>query len=840
MKFEQISSRWQNAPVFVLMGYFLLTLLVTWPLAAELGQAIPGNGGDAWVHVWTFDWVKDAIATGQNPFYTERLFYPEGASLVFHNIAWVHILVWLPLQMIFGAAAAYTLVFLLIFAFNGFTTYLLAREYALPNGAAFVAGLVAAFWPYALSQNNHPNLIFVGWVPLILIYLRRTLQNGRKQDALLTAVFLALLGYTRWQLLVIAGALITVFVIYQLITDRELWSRYVMGLLLGIALAAGLLTLPLLTPLLFAQLTRDNPEELFVDENLEQTDLLAYVVPSLYHPLWGETVVSHYQSFESDKYAPYIGYTTLLLALLALIVSWRQARLWLFSALLLMLLALGPELMVNGEAYVALPYRWIQDWFLIKVVRRPDRFNVVLSIPFAMLAAYGVAWLQQQPFFARFSAKSISGQAALLCGLTIFILLETAVAFPTLAWEIPSWYEQRANDAEEYAILGIPAHPRSRFDKRYMFYQLAHNKPIVEGHISRPSAEVFQFIDQLPFFRDLRFGTGTEVPDEVSVSQQLRLLANANVRYLVLHKASLSPAALSEWRRWLVLPPEFEDDDVVVYNTDVDLATDMPFRQVLKRDDQGRVEVGLLEQTVRSTSQSNVWQIDVVWGSETGVENTYNVCFNLTTATNIPLNLRCKLLSALHPSTQWEPNEIVRASYQFEAHPGSIRDDYDMVMDLWQPGVGLVTDGKTAVASLHVEPDLNLRATWDDGLLLPTYDYALFSGDDTALELVFHWETSQKVTRNYKRFVHVIEAQSGQIVLQEDVVPGRATPTEAWERGASIADTVYLQLGHLGAGEYRILVGLYDEETGQRLPAYRENGLHYPDNSVLVGKVIRQ
>ena len=515
--------------------------------------------------------------------------------------------------------------------------------------------------------------------------------------------------------------------------------------------------------------------------------------------------------------------------LLALLTQWRKTWFWLGTAVLLMLLALGPELTINGQPYFQLPYHWVEESFLLKLVRRPDRFNVVLSLPIAVLAGYGMVWLQQQ-----------KARPFLLALIPLLIVGETAVFYPTLAWETPTWYQQRAADPDQYAILGIPAHPRSRFDKSYMFYQLTHNKPLVEGHISRPPRDIYQFIETLPFLSRLRFGTGTEVPNEVAIAEQLRPLAEAGVRYIVLDKQALSPEDLLGWQRWLVLNPDYEDDEMVVYRTDLNLADNPSFKQVLKRDETGRVEVGLVELTVQPTTQIDKWKIDVVWGSETGTQNRYDVCFNLTTHDNRPLELRCNLLSALHPSAQWQPNELVRASYLYEGHLGMIEDSYELVMDLWQPEVGIVTDGKTAVASLQVHPNLSLAATWEDGILLPTYDYTLLDGDNSALELVFHWEANRKVRHNYKRYLHVIDAKSGEIVLQEDVSPDRAAPTEGWERGTMIDDTAYLQLGDLAAGEYNIMIGLYDEQTGERLMAYQENGERYPENSVLLGRVIRQ
>ena len=50
------------APLLAILIYALFTAWLTWPALGNLGAAIPGNEGDAFVHLWTYDWVKDALS----------------------------------------------------------------------------------------------------------------------------------------------------------------------------------------------------------------------------------------------------------------------------------------------------------------------------------------------------------------------------------------------------------------------------------------------------------------------------------------------------------------------------------------------------------------------------------------------------------------------------------------------------------------------------------------------------------------------------------------------------------------------------------------------------------
>ncbi len=99
--------------------------------------------------------------------------------------------------------------------------------------------------------------------------------------------------------------------------------------------------------------------------------------------------------------------------------------------------------------------------------------------------------------------------------------------------------------------------------------------------------------------------------------------------------------------------------------------------------------------------------------------------------------------------------------------------------------------------------------------------YALLTPQATAgqvLQLSLVWEALSPLDRRYKVFVHVLDAD-GHIVGQRDAEPsgGRLTPT--WQPGEEIVDHHgILILPGTPPGLHQLAIGLYDLETGQRLP----------------------
>jgi len=674
MKLSFKKGRRQSTAV-VLLVYALLTVLMTWPLAAQLGTLVPaGVGNDVSVHLWTFWWVKQAIKEGHNPFYTNFLFYPYGVSLAYHNIAWLNIAVWLPLQAIMGGYTAYSLVFMGFIALNGCAMYFLAREWTGSAAAAFIAGLIYGFWPFTLSRSGQPNIIVVCWIPLALLYLRRTVEKGHKRDAVLTAIFLVLTGMARWHLLIMGGVIVGLYLLYKCLTDSDCRTWRTFGLLMLIGLLVMILLAPLAAPIIIAQMTQANPEDIFIDkQSRHQTDLLAYVFPNHNLSLWGR-VASRLGKINTQDRVPFLGYTAIILAFYGMMKNWRSTRFWVLVAMVYLALALGPQLRFYNRVYpqVPMPYRLVGDLFFIRVLRMPNRFNVFLGLPFGMLAALGVRALLQG---RRFGQKPV-----LLIGtLGVLILGEYClVPYRTLRPVVPVWYKQlAAREPDHFAVLDVPMAPRY-YDKRYILYQTVHGKPMLEGHVSRLPREAFTFLNSTPFLKKLHKSNEMVMDsDRESITGQLGPLAEAGVRYIILHKYFAEPKQLDAWRDCLTFDPYHEDNDLVVYRTAPRLGRDIVLTHEMVKG------IGLIRVAFSpfDASQSGIIYVDARWGIAAGLERAYDICLKLINAQGKTVQVKYRPLF----SDNFEPGESIDEV---------LRRDYILRMDpLLEPGNYSVTLG---------------------------------------------------------------------------------------------------------------------------------------------------
>jgi hypothetical protein len=820
--------------VLVLIAYFLLAMVMTWPLMAQLGEVLPWNNrGDHWMHQWTYWWVLKALSEGQNPFYTRLLYYPEGVSLITHNIAWLNIIFWIPLQALVGGFTATNLIYIGLFAINGFAMYLLIRELVGSQPASIIGGLIFAFWPYLTSQTGHPNSIIAFWLPLSLLFLNRTLENGRTRDAFLTGIFLALGGIGRWQLLIAGSLLLISYLFYKCLPEARCLTRRTLSLLLLTGSVALILMAPFAFPVIVGlpEIAQFTEYEGLVRSTSRGGDLLAYFVPNQTLTI-GDVILNDLPdrlTFNNDQ-MEYLGLTTLALAIYGGVKRWKSARFWTLMALVYFILALGPELEIGQVFYpqVPMPYRLIEDWNFIRIIAFPHRFNTYLGIPVAMLAALGVASLIRQR--AR-SWKSVT----LVAILGLLILVEYALLpYPTAEGHTPDWYTQLAQEPGQFAIVDLPMDRQFR-DKFYMHYQITHGKALVEGHVSRVTPEANDFLDNSPFLARLREANVMD-PWLGDVRRQLQSLSEADIRYLVLHKGFVRPEQLEQWQRWLPFEPTYEDDELIVYRTDPRLGQDYEITQMmgdhigLIRADDGPVRV----------NQGDYLWVTAQWASEGQPSHNYQACAELIDRNGEVAERECQPLLKELPASQWSANEVVNGGAILQPDPFLSPGTYSRRLSLVNEQNGAILGRPLFLGPVEIEalprvyeapdPTHSLHVRWADEISLPGYD---LQESDTTLLLTLYWQSLKRSPPFYKVFAHVIDQETGAVVAQVDTVPRNwSYPTTWWDEGEIVEETLEIDIEGLPTGQYRLQIGFYDPDPGERIPAFSADGQPYPDNAV--------
>ncbi len=123
------------------------------------------------------------------------------------------------------------------------------------------------------------------------------------------------------------------------------------------------------------------------------------------------------------------------------------------------------------------------------------------------------------------------------------------------------------------------------------------------------------------------------------------------------------------------------------------------------------------------------------------------------------------------------------------------------------------------------QPAVPLSADFGDairltGATLPQIHNSEFTIQNSQLSVTFHWQTIRPTDQPYTVFLQLLNGQ-GEVVSGWDSQPFDGLyPTNLWSPGELITDAFALPLpeGGLPPGDYRLITGFYDVDTGARLP----------------------
>lgn len=546
--------------VWVLLAYLLLSLLLTWPLAAHFATHVPGDGIDDPALAWNLWWAKHALVDHpQNPFIVSWQFWPVGINLAFYTLTLLNGALGVPLQTMFGLIPTYNLLLLSSFVLGGFGAYLLALDFvrrgnketrkqgnqaedrALPTCllvylAPFLAG---AFYAFASSKLFYAalgqgNIASSQWAPFAALYIVRAARPaGRPRDAALAALFSVLQAYaelTYASFLLIFVALVVAWRLGEFLLRRRggAANGTVAPLIWRMALLAVLFVIGC-APILSNMLPDLRAEGDFFTSgggfaDIFSADLAGYLVPTQLHPVLGGIVKAWSQAaaaqsgaaFAVDKgQQVYIGYAALALALLGLWRGRRRGETWFWAAMAVVffLLTLGPSLRIAGhDTGVPLPFRLFAALPFFKGNRYPSRYSVMLLLSLAPLVALGLRGLGAAAT-RRIHERAHRTAARLLatvfpCFLVILLLFEHLSApLPLSDLRVPALYAQIAAEPGDFAVLELPpgwrngARVAGKQDiviMQALWNQTAHGKRVLGGNTSRNPEFKFQYFSEDP------------------------------------------------------------------------------------------------------------------------------------------------------------------------------------------------------------------------------------------------------------------------------------------------------------------------------------------------------
>jgi hypothetical protein len=239
-------------------------------------------------------------------------------------------------------------------------------------------------------------------------------------------------------------------------------------------------------------------------------------------------------------------------------------------------------------------------------------------------------------------------------------------------------------------------------------------------------------------------------------------------------------------------------------------------------------------------------EVSLRWRALETPRTAYTVFLHLIGADGERVAQRDELLLAgFYQPTVWPEDQAV-----VDRHRLTLPDDlapgrYRLEVGLYSPGdlgdteapLGgqqpVVLDYLVVGGAANTSPETPLEA--DFGGLIELLGYSLTCDPQmTTCTLQLYWQATADLDINYTVFAHLV-GQDGRIAGQHDGMPeGGGYPTSAWQPGEIIVDEHPFDIAtDAPPGDYRLLVGLYHLETGERLPVLGPDGQQIGDSVVL-------
>ncbi len=192
----------------------------------------------------------------------------------------------------------------------------------------------------------------------------------------------------------------------------------------------------------------------------------------------------------------------------------------------------------------------------------------------------------------------------------------------------------------------------------------------------------------------------------------------------------------------------------------------------------------------------------------------------------------------IRPTSLWVPGDVVVDRLELPVTPDAVAPTAaDIRLSVYaepggepMPGVdphGNPLGGNIRVARARLAapvrvgylPERPMEANLDNEISLVGYGLSPWRpvpGQDW--EVVLYWRSEGPLIRDYTVFIHLVDT-AGELVAQVDGPPLQGSyPTSFWDMGEQVRDVHMLPIPrNLREGEYRLRVGLYRLETGERL-----------------------
>jgi hypothetical protein len=256
-----------------------------------------------------------------------------------------------------------------------------------------------------------------------------------------------------------------------------------------------------------------------------------------------------------------------------------------------------------------------------------------------------------------------------------------------------------------------------------------------------------------------------------------------------------------------------------------------------------------LRDDARVATTDGGWEIHLTWRAERPISANYSYALRVLDASGGELarrDIEGGPGYGFWPTSSWPVSEWLTDRLHIAVPPGVRAEDATalavVLYDRAQPGMPALGSAVVPLverAHRYDAPPMAHRVDAVFGAQIALLGYDLGPAQGTAQPLTLHWQAVGQIAADWTVFVHLLNPTTEEIVSQWDARPLQGVyPTSWWRAGEVLSDAVTLDLGGVGPGQYRLGIGLYDAQTGDRLPIVDASGTPIPGDRLVLDETV--
>lgn len=488
----------------VLIVATIVTIVMTWPLAAKIGRLGRIDNGDGNLSIWNVAWVARTLVVDPLHVFDANIFYPHTKTLAYsENNLGAGILAIPAYWATRNPFTAHNFAVLLAFVLTAAGMYYLVHLLTCDRGAAAVSAICFAFTPFVFAHTAHVQLLMTSGLPFSLFLFHRlterpTAARGAALGAVMAAQAICCGYYGVFVILMVGWAVLVIAF------TRQWWrnARYWLSLGVGAVVAIALVT-PAFIPYVALQRVQGFRREL-EQARLYSSNWTDYLASSSYAHAW---MLGHLPRWMEVGFP---GFVATIFGLIAVWIARKRHRGEIVAiygglALLACWASFGPAGWLYSALYEVVPlFAWL---------RAPARFVLIVSFGLCVLAGAALSTLFQR--IPRPSAVAAIVAVLAVAELRVPSNLREVNGFEPVYRTLATLPRGPVIEMPFYYIPGMfPLHTR------YMLNSTTHWMPLVNGYSDYIPPDFLENVMTLAPF--------PSVP-------ALNLLAPLKVRYAVFH-----------------------------------------------------------------------------------------------------------------------------------------------------------------------------------------------------------------------------------------------------------------------------------------------------------------